>query len=508
MWTPEDQQLKWIGNMKRRSKRNGRRSIVFSRLSISALVLTMLMIPLMYNPLGAIECVEAGKYGNITPTPNELALLDKINENRSYNGAGPLKLNTSMWWVARAHSQDMIDYDYFEHTSSEQGQFNGASFSERVRNYADYGSSYVGECIAWNSWGPDPEWCMDAWKNSPGHWNIIIDPQFTEIGIGIIQGEWDGWQNSALYTADFGRYTLSVDLTLSESDIEFNPQSPTQGDTVLMTATIHNQGSTDSYPVQARFYDGDPDSGGVQIGANKQIPYILIHGESVQVNVTWDTTGETGSHDIYLVVDYDDIIFESDEGNNKAFKTIIINDTTPPPDPPQNFSVSLHHGWNLVSFPRVVPDTSLDLVLDSINGDYDAVQYYNSSDVYDSWKHYNIQKPSYMNDLQDLDNKKGFLIHIIKTDGAELIMEGDAPSSPQSIHLNSGWNLVGYPSDSAQLRDDALNNLVFGDEIDAIVGQDNVTKNLKDLEELDEMVPGKGYWIHATSDCDWIFLSS
>jgi hypothetical protein len=161
-----------------------------------------------------------------------------------------------------------------------------------------------------------------------------------------------------------------------------------------------------------------------------------------------------------------------------------------------------------VSFPYVVSDTNLDVLLDSINGDYDSVQYYNSSDAYDSWKHYSIQKPSYMNDLYDLDNGKGFLVHVIKTDGSELIIEGDPPSSPQSIHLNSGWNLVGYPSETAQLRDEALNNLVFGDEIDAIAGQDNATKNLKDLEELDEMEPGKGYWIHATNECDWIFLSS
>jgi uncharacterized protein YkwD len=475
---------------------------------MATIIILMFLFSFFYAPQNIIQNAEAGKYGNIVPSTFELQLLDKINENRSDNGAGPLKLNTSMWWVARAHCQDMIDYDFFDHTSSQDGQFAGASFSERVRNYADYGSSYIGECIAWNSWRPDPEWCMDAWKNSPGHWNIIIDPQFTEIGLGIVQGEWDGWQSSALYTADFGRYTLSVDLMLSESDIDFDPQSPSQGDPVLITATIYNQGSTDSYPIQARFYDGDPDLGGVQIGANKQIPHILIHSESAQVNVTWDTTGGTGSHDIYIVVDYNDIISESDEGNNKAYKAIIINDTSPPPDPPQNFSVSLHHGWNLVSFPYVVSDTSLDQVLDSINGDYDSVQYYNSSDVYDSWKHYSNQKPSYMNDLLDLDNGKGFLVHVVKTDGAELIIEGDAPSSPHSIHLNSGWNLVGYPSETAQLRDYALNNLVFGDEIDAIVGKDNVTKNLKDIEELDEMEPGKGYWIHATNDCEWIFLSS
>jgi uncharacterized protein YkwD len=488
-------------------KRNDKSLQRIKRCLVKTLIISMLLFSFLYIPNNVVQNAEAGKYGNIVPSTFELQLLDKINENRSDNGAGALRLNTSMWWVARAHCQDMIDYDFFDHTSSQEGQFSGATFSERVRNYAEYASSYVGECIAWNSWGPDPEWCMDAWKNSPGHWSIIIDPQFTEIGLGIVQGEWDGWQNSALYTADFGRYTISVDLTLSESDINFDPQSPIQGDPVLITATIHNQGSTDSYPVQARIYDGDPDFGGVQIGADKNIPHILTHGESVWVNVTWDTTGETGSHDIYVVVDYNDIVSESDEGNNKAYRTITINDTSPS-YPPQNFSVSLHYGWNLVSFPLVVSDTSLGQVLDSISGEYDSVQYYNSSDTYDSWKHFNIHKPSNMRDLQNLDNKKGFLIHVSNSQGVELTVEGDAPSYPFSIHLNSGWNLVSYPSETAHLRDDALKNLVFGVEIDAIMVQNNVTMSLEDMEAVDYMKPGKGYWIHATEDCDWVFLSS
>jgi uncharacterized protein YkwD len=110
--------------MKGRTKKKGPRPLALSRPFIMVLVFTMLLVPLMYNPLGAIDSVEAGKYGNITPTDFELQLLDKINENRSQNGAGPLSLNTSLWWVARAHSQDMIDNDFFDHTSSEEGPFN------------------------------------------------------------------------------------------------------------------------------------------------------------------------------------------------------------------------------------------------------------------------------------------------------------------------------------------------------------------------------------------------
>jgi hypothetical protein len=77
-----------------------RRQRHFSCLILATVLLIMLVAPMMYNSLDPIDNAEAGKYGNIIPTSYELQLLDKINENRSANGAGPLSLNTSLWWVA------------------------------------------------------------------------------------------------------------------------------------------------------------------------------------------------------------------------------------------------------------------------------------------------------------------------------------------------------------------------------------------------------------------------
>jgi hypothetical protein len=341
---------------------------------------------------------------------------------------------------------------------------------------------------------------MSSWKGSPTHWDIIIDPNFKEIGIGLVEGDWDGWPNAGLHTVDFGGHFLSVDLTVNEGDIEFDPSAPYEGEDVKLSATVHNEGLTDVYPLSVKFFDGDPDSGGTQIDSQQKIPYILIHGESATVSVTWDTTGKAGYHDIYVVADYNDIISETNEDNNKAFKTIFINGSSPPTNP----SIHLNFGWNLVSFPYTVTDSNLDHVLESISGKYDAVQTYNSVDILDSWKHHNILKPSPINDLQDLDNKMGFYIHITDSDGADLVIEGPGPISPQSILLQLGWNLVGYPSETARLRGDALNNLTFGDEIDSILYLNNVTKAYINIGDLDEMEPGKGYWIHATSECEWI----
>lgn len=466
---------------------------------ISLTILFILMMSILSLP-GILYSTEGGKYGDIEPLSPELQLLAKINENRSQNGADPLKLNATLWWVSRAHCQDMIDHDFFDHPSSEEGPFNGASFSERVKNYAEYENGYIGECIAWNSWGIDPEWCMSAWKNSAGHWNIIINPNFNEIGIGILVGEFDGYSNCAFYTADFGGHYLSVDLSVSDTDIQFSPISPQEGDNVEISAKIHNLGDTDAYPVKVKFYDGDPDSDGSQIGDEQEILHILIQNEYATVRVNWDTTGDPGSHDIYVVVDRDNIIDEIDETNNKAYQTLVIDGGSPPPPPP----ISLIHGWNLISFPYVVSDTSFDQVLSSIQGKYDIVQCYDSSDSSDPWKNHHTSKPSSMNDLTDLHNNMGFWIHITDPEGAELSLDGMLPTSPLNITLKKGWNLVGYPSSTSKTRANGLNNLDFGTEIDMIMYYSSDSSSWETMNHNDHFEAEYGYWVHTTQDCIWI----
>ncbi len=464
---------------------------------MATLVFTILIVSTLPLPLNIVQPAQAGKFGDIVPTSEELELLAKINENRTGNGAGVLKLNSSLVWVARAHSQDMIDFDWNTHPSPPGSQFGeGTMPKERANDHAGYTNTYIGEIIYTNTAGINVEGAMSAWMASQDHKDIILDPAFHEVGIGLLEGEWSGWPSCGLHTVVFGGGSVSVDLTVSSGDITFDPSSPNEGQLVDISAVIHNNGATDAYPVVVEFYDGDPDSGGIQIGLEQQVPHILVQGESATVNVTWDTTGEGDNHDIYVVVDGNNIISETNEANNKAFRTLVVNGPFPP--------IHLEEGWNLVSFPHIVSNTNLEDVLTSINTEYDTVWSFNSSDIMDSWKHYHTSKPSNMNDLSDLDNKIGFWIHVTDADGAELVVDGDLPTSPQSISLKAGWNLVGYPSTSSRLRNESLNNLDFGTHISVIRYYDTTTDTLKDVGINDYMGPGKGYWMLATQDCTWI----
>lgn len=172
-------------------------------------------------------------------------------------------------------------------------------------------------------------------------------------------------------------------------------------------------------------------------------------------------------------------------------------------DTSQSYFIQLYEGWNLISIPFIQMDTNLESVLDSINGSYDAVQWYNIKDSSDPWKHHQISKPSELNDLGDIDHKMGFWIHITKAGGILFKCSGIIPTENQSIPLKSGWNLVGYPSLSNRTRTLALNNLTIDLEVDAIWTYNASSQKWKQIGEFDYFERGRGYWIHARTDCEW-----
>jgi parallel beta-helix repeat protein len=166
--------------------------------------------------------------------------------------------------------------------------------------------------------------------------------------------------------------------------------------------------------------------------------------------------------------------------------------------------MDLEPGWNLVSLPRIQSDTNLPTVLQSIEGQYDAVQWYNLTDTNDPWKHHHISKPSNLNDLDKIDHTMGFWIHITDPGGTTLVVFGDVLTSTQNITLYPGWNHVGYPSLSMKNRTEALNNINFSNDLNAIWTYNATTQKWKEITALDYFEVGRGYWIHAKFKVTWI----
>lgn len=172
-------------------------------------------------------------------------------------------------------------------------------------------------------------------------------------------------------------------------------------------------------------------------------------------------------------------------------------------DTTQGYSIQLYEGWNLISIPFIQIDIDLSSVLSSINGSYDAVQLYDADDNSDLWKHYHISKPSHMNDLGDIDHKMGFWVHITQPGGILFECSGIIPAENQSIALKTGWNLVGYPSLSNKTRNNALNNLFYDTDVDAIWTYNASSQLWEQIGEFDYFERGRGYWIHAKTDFVW-----
>jgi hypothetical protein len=195
-------------------------------------------------------------------------------------------------------------------------------------------------------------------------------------------------------------------------------------------------------------------------------------------------------------------IIEQDTCDIYYVKTSIPKDSTKQVVLRQGYSFDLEEGWNLVSLPLVRSETDLESVLSSIHDNYDSVQWFDSNDPYDPWKHHNSCKV-FGNDLSGIDDKMGLWVHITNPGGATLICYGETNSANPTISLKNGWNLVGYPSLSCSLRTAGLNNQEYGVNINRIQWFDSVTESWYDMGPDDLFVPGRGYWIHSKSDCQW-----
>ena len=110
---------------------------------------------------------------------DEKEVFDLINKQRIQNGLSPLKENSELQRVARIKAQDMVNNNYFSHTSPTYG----SPFDMMKSFKISYNTA--GENIAGNSSNSD---AVTAWMNSPGHRANILNSSFNQTGIGVVKG--------------------------------------------------------------------------------------------------------------------------------------------------------------------------------------------------------------------------------------------------------------------------------------------------------------------------------
>jgi len=110
-------------------------------------------------------------------TADEQETLDLINAQRSAAGLSALQIDSNVQNVARVKAQDMVDNNYFSHTSPTYG-----SPFDMLKSY---GVTYkaAGENIAGNSTNSG---AVNAWMNSEGHKANILSNNYNYTGLGVV----------------------------------------------------------------------------------------------------------------------------------------------------------------------------------------------------------------------------------------------------------------------------------------------------------------------------------
>jgi uncharacterized protein YkwD len=116
-------------------------------------------------------------------------VISLINQARANASLPTLTVNSQLTIAAQGHSADMACNNFLGHTGSD-----GSYLTDRIRRTGYPGGS---EIIAIGT----PQNAMDQWRADPGHWDFVLNPYITEIGVGYAY-----YANS-----DFGGY-ITVDM--------------------------------------------------------------------------------------------------------------------------------------------------------------------------------------------------------------------------------------------------------------------------------------------------------
>jgi len=113
------------------------------------------------------------------------AIITATNKARQQNGLPPLVKNEKLNASAKNKVNDMIDHQYFEHTSP-----SGKSVSD-LGTAVGYSYIVMGENLALGDFSNADE-LLKAWMASPGHRANILNTNYEDIGVDAAYGVYQG----------------------------------------------------------------------------------------------------------------------------------------------------------------------------------------------------------------------------------------------------------------------------------------------------------------------------
>lgn len=193
-------------------------------------------------------------------------LVSLTNSARAQEGLGDLSVNSKLVVAANAKAQDMFSNQYFAHTSPQ-----GKTPWDFIQS-AGYDYVYAGENLAIGY--SDSNELQNAWMNSASHRENILNPNFREIGIVALSGEYQGAQ-TIIVVEEFGSTSTGQNLA-TENQAQADSQ------------TVHSANAANSHPQEFNLVQNETSFN----------PQKVFNGDQVDFKVT--LTGDAS--EIYFMV--------------------------------------------------------------------------------------------------------------------------------------------------------------------------------------------------------------
>ncbi len=108
-------------------------------------------------------------------------------------------------------------------------------------------------------------------------------------------------------------------------DLAVTIEAPKPAGAVLPVGIgIRNEGKSTAGPSRVALYDGNPEAGGKLV--ERVAVHQLIPGDQQVVLINWPLHKKNGARTLYAIVDIDDAVTESNEGNNNATAEVQVPD--------------------------------------------------------------------------------------------------------------------------------------------------------------------------------------
>jgi hypothetical protein len=160
-------------------------------------------------------------------------LIEFTNQERVKAGLSPLSINQKLILAAQKKAQDMIDKGYFAHTSPD-GLSPWYWLDETGYKYVAAGENLAKDFT-------DSNYLHNAWMNSSSHKANILNKNYQEIGIAVIEGEVGG-KKTTIAVEFFGK---SPSLTSKVATIEKKEVKPiTISETKIELLSVADQPET------------------------------------------------------------------------------------------------------------------------------------------------------------------------------------------------------------------------------------------------------------------------